>query len=168
MTSMAVVLGACVVATYIAGARSWAPPLAVSVGVAVAVRVLVAVLARDHTPGDVLVNFHLVATHISAGRDPLIWMQRFTWNFLPVMPYLWSLLLHLHLPWEMTDKIPAIAADCVNTALVAPAAGARPTVSPATSPTSPTNAKARALRPFDLFHHLRIGSPHLQRSPQRR
>ena len=125
MTSMAVVLGACVIATYIAGARSWAPPLAVSVGVAVAVRVLVAVLARDHTPGDVLVNFHLVATHISAGRDPLIWMQRFTWNFLPVMPYLWSLLLHLHLPWEMTDKIPAIAADCVNTALVAAIAQTR-------------------------------------------
>ena len=81
-------------------------------------RVLVAVLARGHTPGDVRVNFQLVTSHVAHGRDPLIWMRRYTWNFLPVMPRLWSLLGHLHLSWETTDKIPAIAADCVNTALI--------------------------------------------------
>ena len=73
---------------------------------------------RDTLPATCGVNFQLVTSHVVHGRDPLIWMRRYTWNFLPVMPRLWALLGHLHLPWEATDKIPAIAADCVNTALV--------------------------------------------------
>ena len=118
MTAVAVVLGGCVIATYIAGARDWAPPIGWTIALALGLRILVAVLARGHTPGDVRVNFQLVTSHVAHGRDPLIWMRRYTWNFLPVMPHLWSLLGHLHLSWETTDKIPAIAADCVNTALV--------------------------------------------------
>jgi hypothetical protein len=35
------------------------------------------------------------------------------------MPHLWSALLHLHLPWETTDKIPVIVAEGLNTVLVA-------------------------------------------------
>ena len=118
MTSMAVVLGACVIATYVASARNWSPPIGWTVLLALALRILVAVLAEGHTPGDVRLNFQLVTSHVVHGRDPLMWMRRYTWNFLPVMPRLWALLGHLHLPWEATDKIPAIAADCVNTVLV--------------------------------------------------
>jgi hypothetical protein len=110
---------ACAAGMVLAERRRLEPPLWVSLVVAVIVRVLVAVLAQGHTPHDVMSYFHTTATLVAHGRDPLTEMPRYNWNFLPVMPYVWSQLLHLHFSWEVTDKIPAIGADVLTTALVA-------------------------------------------------
>ena len=109
----------------LAQVRRWSVPLAVSVITALVLRIIVAVLAQGHTPHDVNRYFHTTALLVSHGKDPLRHMPRYQWNFLPVMPYVWSLLLHLHFPWEVTDKIPTIAADCVNCVLVAALAPTR-------------------------------------------
>jgi hypothetical protein len=62
---------------------------------------------------------------VAQGKDPLVHTLPFQWNFLPAMPYVWSVLVHLHLPWETTDKIPVILAEGLNTVLVAALATSR-------------------------------------------
>jgi Glycosyltransferase family 87 len=119
VTSMMLILGGCTAVTVVATLRRWSPALVVSVGVAVGLRMLVAIVALGHTPVDVKANFHSVASFAAHGKDPLVAALPYQWNFLPAMPYLWSALLHLHLPWETTDKIPVIVAEGLNTVLVA-------------------------------------------------
>ena len=116
---MLLILGGCTAVTIVATLRRWSPAVVVSVGVAVGLRMLVAIVALGHTPVDVAANFHSVATFVTHGKDPLVAARPYQWNFLPAMPYLWSALLHLHLPWETIDKIPVIAAEGLNTVLVA-------------------------------------------------
>ncbi|MDP9334713.1 MAG: DUF2029 domain-containing protein, partial [Actinomycetota bacterium] len=78
-----------------------------------------------HTPLDVAANFHSVARFTAEGKDALVAAVPYQWNFLPAMPYLWTALLHLHLPWETADKIPVILAEGLNTILVAALATSR-------------------------------------------
>ncbi len=104
---------------FVASWRRWSPPLWSTLIAAATLRIIVAIAAHAHTPHDVSSYFHSTATLVSRGRDPLTTLPRYQWNFLPVMPYIWALLLHLRLAWEVTDKIPTISADCVNVALVA-------------------------------------------------
>ena len=118
-TITALLLGALLVVTFVAEHGDRAPRLSTTLVIALGLRVLVAALAQGHTPHDVNSYFHTTATLVSHGRDPLTGLSRFRWNFLPAMPYLWAALVHLKLPWEITVKIPAIAADCANTAFVA-------------------------------------------------
>lgn len=119
VTSMMLILGGCTAVTVVATLRRWSPTVVVSVGVAVGLRMVVAIVALGHTPIDVAANFHSVTRFAAQGKDPLVAALPYQWNFLPAMPYLWSALLHLHLPWETTDKIPVIAAEGLNTFLVA-------------------------------------------------
>src|SRR5438105_2446152 len=84
-----------------------------------------AIHAQGHTPIEVAGNFHTVTSLGAQGKDPLVHTLPYQWNFLPAMPYLWSVLVHLHLPWETTDKIPVILAEGLNTALVVALATSR-------------------------------------------
>jgi hypothetical protein len=122
---MLLLLGACAGLTVAASVLPWRIPLRVSVLVALALRIVVATIATRHTPTDVSSWFHTTAVLVSHGRDPITSMPRYQWNFLPTLPYLWSVLLHLHQSWLVTDKALAIAADCVNVVLVAALATTR-------------------------------------------
>jgi hypothetical protein len=88
-------------------------------------RIVVAFLAKGHMPTDTAVWFHKTALSVRHGQDPLGHFADDHWNFLPTLPYVWSLLLRLHVSWPVTDKSLAIAADCVNTVLVAALATSR-------------------------------------------
>jgi hypothetical protein len=85
---------------------------------ALAIRVVVAVLSRGHTPADIGVATHNITEQIHRRRDPLTVLPRYRWNFLPFMPTLYALLEHLGLPWQYTVKLPAIGADLVCVWLV--------------------------------------------------
>ncbi|HEV7208810.1 MAG TPA: glycosyltransferase 87 family protein [Mycobacteriales bacterium] len=97
------------------GARA---PLALTLLVALGLRVAVAVLSRGHTPPDIGVATEHITALIHQRQDPLTVLPRYRWNFLPFMPTVYALLEHLGLPWQYTVKIPAIAADLVTTVLV--------------------------------------------------
>lgn len=98
--------------------RRWAVPLWAAVLVGIAVRVTVA-CSREYTPGDVLVHFQQAGQDVWAGQDPLTHLRRNQWNFLPLMPYLFGLELHLGLPWWFASKIVPVLADVAVIALVA-------------------------------------------------
>lgn len=125
VTSMMLVLICGAALTVVATLRRWSPSILFSVGVALGLRMLVALVAQGHTPLDVASNFHSVARFTAEGKDPLIAALPYQWNFLPAMPYVWSALLHLHLPWETTDKVVVILAEGLNTVLVATLASSR-------------------------------------------
>jgi hypothetical protein len=124
-TSMMLILTFGAGLTIVATARRWAPTIVVSVCVALGLRMLVAIVAHGHTPLDVSENFQSVARFTAEGKDALVAALPYQWNFLPAMPYVWTALLHLHLPWETTEKIPVILAEGLNTILVAALATSR-------------------------------------------
>jgi Glycosyltransferase family 87 len=102
----------------VGGARGVAPPLAVTLGVALGLRLLVVAVAFHHTPFDVAVWFKSTGEAVLRGQDPLLVLPRYQWNFLPAMPYVHALELSTGLPWELAGKICPVLADLVTTVLV--------------------------------------------------
>jgi Glycosyltransferase family 87 len=99
-------------------ARGSAPPLAVTLGVALGLRLLVVAIAFHRTPVDVAVWFRDTGVAVLHHQDPLLVLPRYEWNFLPAMPYVYALELSTGLPWELASKICPVLADLVTTVLV--------------------------------------------------
>lgn len=113
-----VVVAALALLTNLGGARGSAPPLAVTLGVALGLRLLVVAIAFHHTPFDVAVWFRSTGVAVLHHQDPLLVLPRYEWNFLPAMPYVYALKLSTGLPWELASKICPVLADLVTTVLV--------------------------------------------------
>lgn len=113
-----VTVAALALLTNLGGARGSAPPLAVTLGVALGLRLLMVAIAFHHTPFDVAVWFRNTGVAVLHHQDPLLVLQRYEWNFLPAMPYVYALKLSTGLPWELASKICPVLADLVTTVLV--------------------------------------------------
>ncbi|QNK82761.1 glycosyltransferase family 87 protein [Nakamurella sp. PAMC28650] len=109
-----ILLGLTTAATFAAGFTRNRVPVAVSVGVAVVVRVAFAALTSvAYTPIDVRQYFRQTANLVLLGQDPLHDMPGRQWNFLELMPFVHAAELRTGLPWVYAVKIVPIIADCV-------------------------------------------------------
>jgi hypothetical protein len=102
----------------VGGARRLAPPLPVTLGVALGLRLAVVAVAFHHIPFDVALWFRSTGEAVLQHQDPLLVLPRYQWNFLPAMPYVHALELSTGLPWELAGKICPVLADLVTTVLV--------------------------------------------------
>jgi hypothetical protein len=121
-----VIAGAGVALAFTAERRDWRPPLVLSIVLGLAVRTLVVVLSRDHTPHDVAVWFRGTGEAVRAGHDPLRAVPAGEWNFLPFVPYLHALELATRWQWTLVEKTLPVLADCTIVVLVARLARERP------------------------------------------
>lgn len=100
-------------------------PVAASVALAAVLRVTFALMTSTRfTPRDVAVYFKATAEAVLHGRDPLLTLPGYEWNFLELMPYVHALELKSGLPWVVAVKIAPIAADLVLVWIVSRLAGA--------------------------------------------
>ena len=114
----AIVLVICACASVLALWRGWSPPLMVSLGIGLALRLLVVYLAYGHTPMDVAVIFRHVAHAVLRRRDPLATLPRYQWNFLPFSDYLLAAELKIRWPWQVAVKLLPVACDVATIGLV--------------------------------------------------
>ncbi|MDG4830495.1 glycosyltransferase family 87 protein [Solwaraspora sp. WMMD1047] len=114
----------CLVVFVVAAVRRWGPKLWLAVLVALALRLVAAVLTYGRTPKDVAVYFHDAGQAILDGYDPVTHLPDFQWNFLPLMPYVFAAEISTGIPWEAASKISPILADLVLVVLLAKLAGA--------------------------------------------
>jgi hypothetical protein len=112
------VIVACTCAAALALWRGWSPPLIVSLGIGIALRVLVVYLAKGHTPIDVATVFRHVARVVVHHRDPLKVLPRYQWNFLPFSGYLLAAELKTGWPWQIAAKLLPVACDVGTIGLV--------------------------------------------------
>jgi hypothetical protein len=115
---LAVIAALALLTSVVGGARHLAPPLAVTLTVALGLRLLVMAVAFHRTPFDVALWFRHTGEAVLDHQDPLLVLPRYQWNFLPAMPYVHALELSTGLPWEMAGKICPVLADLVTTVLV--------------------------------------------------
>jgi hypothetical protein len=99
-------------------ARLLAPPLSVTLAVALGLRLAVMAVAFHRTPYDVALWFRSTGEAVLQHQDPLLVLPRYEWNFLPAMPYVHALELSTGLPWEIAGKLCPLLADLVTTVLV--------------------------------------------------
>jgi hypothetical protein len=118
LVSLLVLIVLCVAATILVIWRRWELGLLPCLVLALVLRLVVAYLARPFTPVDVGVAFHAAGNQIALGKDPTLTLPNHEWNFLPFLPYLWSVLRLVPLPWVYAVKIPVIACDVINVWLV--------------------------------------------------
>lgn len=114
----AIVLVICACASVLALWRGRSPPLMVSLGIGLALRLLVVYLAYGHTPMDVAVIFRHVAHAVLRRRDPLATLPRYQWNFLPFSDYLLAVELKIGWPWQVAVKLLPVACDVATIGLV--------------------------------------------------
>jgi hypothetical protein len=117
-TITALVLVICACASVLALWRGWSPPLMVSLGIGLALRLLVAYLAYGHTPIDVAVVFRHVAQAVLRREDPLATLPRYQWNFLPFSAYLLAVEFKIGWPWQVAVKLLPVACDVATIGLV--------------------------------------------------
>ena len=117
-TITALVLVACACASVLVLWRGWSPPLMVSLGIGLALRVLVVYLAKGHTPIDVATVFRHVAQAVLRRQDPLATLPRYQWNFLPFSAYLLAFEFKIGWPWQVAAKLLPVACDVVTIGLV--------------------------------------------------
>lgn len=117
-TITALVLAACACASVLVLWRGWSPPLMVSLGIGLALRVVVVYLAKGHTPVDVGTVFRHVAHAVLHRQDPLATLPRYQWNFLPFSAYLLAFELKTGWPWQVAAKLLPVACDVVTIGLV--------------------------------------------------
>jgi hypothetical protein len=117
VTEFAIVI-ACAVLSVIAYRRAWAPSLRTTLLVALGLRVVIALLSRGHTPGDVGVVMHTDGLVTLRGQDPLIVLPKPSWNFLPLMLYVFAGEIKTGVDWQLACKIAPIIADLVTVVLV--------------------------------------------------
>lgn len=97
--------------------RGWAPSLRVALAVGVALRLIVMVIAvRDSwQPYDLGVDFRDAARAVHAGQDPIAVMREGGWHFLPLLAYILAgqLLItqNLGVVWEVSGRIVPVLAD---------------------------------------------------------
>ncbi|WP_405084155.1 hypothetical protein [Microbispora sp. NBC_01389] len=122
-----IVLATGVVLALVAQWKGWRPSLAVTLTLGIAVRVLIMVLAAKDTkfqPIDYVNSFQPAGRAIVEGRDPVL-ESNGGWHFLPMIPYLYGLLLWLGVTWDYAGRIVTVVADIVLIPLVGRLAGGR-------------------------------------------
>ena len=115
---LAAIAAMAVLSSVAGGGRRLGPPLAVTLTVALGLRLLVMAVAFHRTPLDVALFFRNTGEAVLNHQDPLLVLPRYQWNFLPAMPYVHALELSTGLPWELAGKICPVLADLVTTVLV--------------------------------------------------
>jgi hypothetical protein len=118
---LAVMVGIAALALFtsvVGPARLLAPPLSVTLAVALGLRLAVMAVAFHRTPYDVALWFRSTGEAVLQHQDPLLVLPRYEWNFLPAMPYVHALELSTGLPWEIAGKLCPLLADLVTTVLV--------------------------------------------------
>ncbi len=121
--AMAMLVATTLLAGGISAARRFAPSLVVTLGVALALRMVVVFLAYQHTPHDVAVDFLRTGQAVLRGENPLLSLPRYRWNFLPTMPYVHALEILSGLPWPVAGKICPVLADLASIGLIGALAG---------------------------------------------
>ena len=117
-------LAVALVLCLVAGRRRWAPSLAVTLAVAVALRVLIMALATwlHVQPYDFSTDFPIAGDNILHGRDPVLHARVGGWHFLPLMAYVLGgqvkVAQLLGLDWAIVGRLVPIIADLVLTVLV--------------------------------------------------
>lgn len=114
----AALVAICLVLFVVAWLRGWRVSPWTAVAVTLGTRVLMVGLSYGHTPNDVATYFNNAGRLVTAGRDPLTQLPRFQWNFLPLMPYVFSAEQHLGLPWQVAGKIAPVLAEVAITLLL--------------------------------------------------
>ncbi|MBP2705350.1 hypothetical protein JOL79_16155 [Microbispora sp. RL4-1S] len=120
----ALVLVAGVAAAIVAQRKGWQPALAVTLAVGIAVRVLILVLSARDTwqPVDYVRSFQPAGQAILDHRDPVL-ESNGGWHFLPAIPYVYGLLLWLHIPWSVAGRLVTVVSDIALIPLVGRLAG---------------------------------------------
>lgn len=116
--SLWVIVAASTLASVVAYRRRLAPPLLVTLTVAVTLRVVVVLISQGHSPGDFSIYFHQVGGLVLDGRDPLRFMPRYTWNFLPLMAYVFAAERRTGIDWQLAGKLVPVLADVATTVMV--------------------------------------------------
>jgi Glycosyltransferase family 87 len=118
MNTPQILIAACVVASALVLWRRWSPPLVVSLGIGLVLRVAVIYLVHKDTPHDVAVSFYTAGQDVLHGRDPLTSLPKYQWNFLPFSAYLFAAEAKTGLSWQYASKILPVACDVATIALV--------------------------------------------------
>ena len=121
-----VVLVSGVVLAIVAQWKGWKPSLTVALALGIGVRVLIMILSAKDSwqPVDFVNSFQPAGQAILAHRDPVL-ESNGGWHFLPTIPYVYGLLLWLHIPWEIAGRLVTVACDIVLIPLVGRLAGGR-------------------------------------------
>jgi hypothetical protein len=148
-----IVLVAGVLLALVAQWRDWRPPLVVAIVVGVAVRVLIMYTSAIDSwqPVDFVESFKPAGEAVLRGQDPVLASEG-GWHFLPMIPYVYGILLWLGIPWEYAGRLVTVVADIVLIPLVAKLAG---------GPKASLRAFQYALNPLALL----IASVHGQVEP---
>lgn len=119
-----IILAAGVALALVAQWRDWRPPLYVALLVGAAVRVLLMVTAAgdSHQPVDFVNSFRPAGEAVLNGQDPVL-ASKGGWHFLPTIPYVYGILLWLGIPWEYAGRLVTVVADIALIPLVAKLAG---------------------------------------------
>ncbi|WP_250563441.1 hypothetical protein [Sphaerisporangium fuscum] len=115
-----------VVLAIVAQWKGWRPSLAVALAVGIGVRLLIMWLSVIDTwqPVDFMESFKPAGMAILAHRDPVL-ESNGGWHFLPTIPYVYGLLLWLHIPWEIAGRLVTVVCDIVLIPLVGKLAGGK-------------------------------------------
>ncbi|MGW4643751.1 hypothetical protein ACWEN6_34890 [Sphaerisporangium sp. NPDC004334] len=115
-----------VVLAIVAQWKGWRPSPAVTLAVGVGVRVLIMVLAVKSVwqPVDFMKSFQPAGQAILAHQDPVLESDG-GWHFLPTIPYVYGLLLWMHIPWEVAGRLVTVVADIILIPLVGRLAGGK-------------------------------------------
>lgn len=104
--------------------RSWVPSLAAALGIGVALRVTVWMIAASQSwqPYDFKYDFFAAAVAVVHHHDPMLFGRARGWPFLPTMAYVLGAELKLgqllHLPWSITGRLASVLADLALIPLV--------------------------------------------------
>ncbi|WP_405145523.1 hypothetical protein OG589_01775 [Sphaerisporangium sp. NBC_01403] len=115
-----------VVLAVVAQWKGWKPSLAVALAVGIGVRVLIMILSATDTwqPVDFVNSFKPAGEAILAHKDPVL-ESNGGWHFLPTIPYVYGLLLWMHIPWEVAGRLVTVVSDIILIPLVGKLAGGR-------------------------------------------
>lgn len=104
--------------------RGWRPSLGTTMAVGIGLRFLLLALAATDSwqPVDFGESFKPAGQAVLHHQDPVLATQG-SWHFLPMIPYLYALVLATGLPWEIGGRLWTIAADTVLIYLIGRLAG---------------------------------------------
>jgi hypothetical protein len=113
-----ILLAVCAGASVAALTGRWSPPLVISLGIGLILRIVVVALAKGHTPHDVAVSFQKVGASVVHRVDPLTALPAHQWNFLPFSDYLLAAEFKTGLAWQIAVKLLPVACDVATIALL--------------------------------------------------
>ncbi|GAA3444935.1 hypothetical protein [Planomonospora venezuelensis] len=113
-----------VVLALVAQWRGWRPSLPVVLAVGVVFRILIMAFAAksEWQPVDFVNSFKPAGEAVMNGEDPVLGSKG-GWHFLPMIPYVYGLLLWLGIPWEWSGRLVTAVADIILIPLVGKLAG---------------------------------------------